>query len=136
MLHGWKYSIGLMHLAIFLGKSPYYILCIIFIFIFKSGNSPLENQYFSMFWIPLEPCCQRGFNGIWNVDTYWFSRWEFPLLKICLGCTMVFPKKIAKWIILGSVIHKLDIHIVTHDWAVSNQKNVNNYNLKCIRTLI
>jgi len=28
-------------------------------FIFKSGNSPLENQYFSTFQIPLEPRCQH-----------------------------------------------------------------------------
>jgi len=32
---------------------------IVLVFISKSGNSPLENQYFSTFQIPLEPRCQN-----------------------------------------------------------------------------
>jgi len=57
--------------------------------IFKSGNSPLENQYFSTFQIQLEPRCQRWKILIFTRGTPTFSNENQKEANAIFG---VFPK--------------------------------------------
>jgi len=61
-----------------IGKYPPITLIASFWFHFKSGNSPLENQYFSMFQIPLEPL-ENEASGIFGVFPRIFSSCIGPM---------------------------------------------------------
>jgi len=49
-----------MHEENILENTPNNTPCLVLVSFLKVEISPLENQYFSTFQIPLEPCCQRG----------------------------------------------------------------------------
>jgi len=68
---------GHMHKENILENTPNKRNCLVFVFTFKSRNSLFENQYFSTLQILPEPRSQCGFDSIWNVEKYWFSRGKF-----------------------------------------------------------
>jgi len=56
----------------YIEKHPQNIHCLVLVSLLKVGI-PL---------VKINTGCRHGSNGIWNVEKYWFSRRNFPLLKM------------------------------------------------------